>query len=311
MAKCLVTGGAGFIGSHIAETLVARGDEVRVLDDLSTGKMENLAGLIKRIEFIRGDIRDLETCRRAAAGVETVFHEAALASVVRSVADPILNDAINVRGTLNMLQAAQEAGVRSFVLASSSAVYGDDPAASKVEGREGKPLSPYGVSKLVGEKYGQVFHALHGLHAVALRYFNVFGPRQDPTSEYSAVIPLFITKMLRGERPKIYGDGEQSRDFIYVDDVVRANLEAAGSAAAAGEALNVACGAGTTVNGLLAAVNGVLGTRIEAVYAAPRPGDILHSTADISKADRLMGYAPEISFLEGLEKTIAWYRQKS
>ncbi len=311
MARYLVTGGAGFIGSHIAETLVKRGDEVRVLDDLSTGKKENLAGIAGEIEFIRGDIRDLATCRRAVEGVGTVFHEAALASVVRSVADPILNDAINVRGTLNMLVAAKDSGVLSFVLASSSAVYGADPALAKVEGREGKPLSPYGVSKFVDEKYAQIFHVLHGLNAVALRYFNVFGPRQDPDSEYSAVIPLFITKMLRGERPTIYGDGEQSRDFIFVGDVVRANLAAAASAPAAGEAINVACGLGTTVNGLLDAVNDVLETKIEAVHAAPRPGDILHSKADISKAGRLMGFSPERSFLEGLRETVAWYKQRS
>jgi len=311
MTVYLVTGGAGFIGSHIAEALVKRGDSVRVLDDLSTGKMENLAGIRDRIEFIEGDIRDLAACRRAVEGAGTVFHEAALASVARSVADPLLNDAINVRGTLNMLVAARDAGVRNFVLASSSAVYGDDPSMPKVEGREGRPLSPYGVSKIVGEKYGQVFRALHGLNAVALRYFNVFGPRQDPASEYSAVIPLFIGKMLRGERPTIYGDGEQSRDFVYVGDVVRANLAAAASDAAAGEAVNVACGAATTVNGLLEAVNGALGTRIEAVYGAPRPGDIVHSTADISKARRLLGFAPGRSFLEGLEETVLWYRQRS
>ncbi|MBP1661255.1 MAG: UDP-galacturonate 4-epimerase [Candidatus Aminicenantes bacterium] len=310
MARYLITGGAGFIGSHIAETLVERGDAVRVLDNLSTGKMENLAGIRARIEFVEGDIRDLKTCRRAVEGVETVYHEAALASVVRSVADPLLNDAINVGGTLNLLVAAKDAGVRSFVLASSSAVYGDDPAMPKVEGREGKPLSPYGVSKLVDEKYAQVFHVLHGLNAVALRYFNVFGPRQDPHSEYSAVIPLFIHKMLRGERPTIYGDGEQSRDFIYVGDVVRANLAAAASPAAAGEAINVACGVGTTVNGLLAAVNGVLGTAIAAVHKDPRPGDILHSTADITKARRLMRYEPGLTFLEGLEKTVDWYKRR-
>ncbi|HOW86919.1 MAG TPA: SDR family oxidoreductase [Candidatus Aminicenantes bacterium] len=308
MARYLVTGGAGFIGSHIAEALVARGDEVRVLDDLSTGKMENLAGIAAKIEFIRGDIRDLETCRKAVRDVRTVFHEAALASVVRSVADPLLNDAINVRGTLNMLVAAREAGVSGFVLASSSAVYGDDPAARKVEGREGKPLSPYGVSKRVGEEYGRVFHALHGLKAVALRYFNVYGPRQDPRSEYSAVIPLFIDRLLRGERPTIFGDGGQSRDFVYVGDVVRANLAAADAEAAAGEACNVGGGAGTTVNALFAAVKAVLGSRLEADYAPPRPGDILHSTADISKAARLMGYAPAVPFAAGLEETAAWYR---
>jgi nucleoside-diphosphate-sugar epimerase len=311
MAKYLVTGGAGFIGSHIVEALAGRGEEVRVLDDLSTGRIENLAGFREGIDLLEGDIRDLETCRRAVAGVETVFHQAALASVVRSVADPILNDAINVRGTLNVLVAAKDAGVRSVVLASSSAVYGDDPAASKVEGREGRPVSPYGVSKLVDEKYAQVFHTLHGLRTVALRYFNVFGPRQDPASEYSAVIPLFITKVLKGERPTIYGDGGQSRDFIYVGDVVRANLMAAETPAAAGEAINIAGGLGTTVNGLLAAVNEVLGTRLEARYAPPRPGDILHSTADVTKARRLMGFAPVLSFREGLARTAASYKQRS
>jgi nucleoside-diphosphate-sugar epimerase len=311
MARYLVTGGAGFIGSHIAETLVGRGDAVRVLDNLSTGKMENLAGVAGRFEFIEGDIRDLVVCRRAVEGVACVFHEAALASVARSVEDPLLNNAINVTGTLNMLVAARDAGVGSFVLASSSAVYGDDLTMPKVEGREGKPLSPYGVSKLVDEKYAQAFHALHGMNAVALRYFNVFGPRQDPFSEYSAVIPLFITKILKGERPVIYGDGEQSRDFIFVGDVVRANLAAAASASAAGEALNVACGVGTTVNGLLEAVNAVLGTSVAAVRTAPRPGDILHSTADIRKAGRLMGFTPGLSFREGLQETVEWYKKRS
>lgn len=307
----LVTGGAGFIGSHIAETLVKRGDEVRVLDDLSTGKLENLAGIAGRFEFLEGDIRDLETCRRAVDGVAAVFHEAALASVVRSVEDPLLCNAVNVTGTLNLLVAARDAGVGSVVLASSSAVYGDDETLPKVEGREGRPLSPYGASKLFDEKYAQAFHALHGLNVVALRYFNVFGPRQDPLSEYAAVIPLFIAGILGGGRPTIYGDGEQSRDFIHVDDVVRANLAAAGSAAAAGEALNVASGAGTTVNGLLAAVNRALGTRVEPVHAPPRPGDILHSTADITKAHRLLGFAPSLSFADGLEATVQWYRSRS
>jgi len=311
MARCLVTGGAGFIGSHIAESLVARGDEVRVLDNLSKGKRGNLAAVADRIEFVEGDIRDLETCRRAVEGVETVFHEAALASVARSVEDPLLNNAINVTGTLNVLVAARDAGVGSFVLASSSAVYGDDPAMPKVEGREGRPVSPYGASKLFDEKYAQAFHALYGLKAVALRYFNVFGPRQDPHSEYSAVIPLFISRILEGGRPTIFGDGEQSRDFIFVGDVVRANLAAAASADAAGEALNVASGTGTTVNGLLDAVNGALGTKVEAVRTAPRPGDILHSTADITKAGRLMGFAPSLSFTDGLRRTADWYKKRS
>jgi nucleoside-diphosphate-sugar epimerase len=310
MAKYLVTGGAGFIGSHIAETLVGRGDSVRVLDNLSTGKKENLASVADRIEFIEGDIRDLGTCRRAVAGCETVFHEAALASVARSVEDPLLNNAINVTGTLNMLVAARDAGVRSIILASSSAVYGDDLTMPKIEGREGRPVSPYGASKLFDEKYAQVFHDLYGMKAVALRYFNVFGPRQDPHSEYSAVIPLFITKILRGEAPTIFGDGGQSRDFIYVGDVVGANLAAAESAAAAGEAVNVACGVGTTINGLLAAINELLGTRVSPRYTEARPGDILHSTADITKAGRLMAFAPGRSFVDGLKATVQWYKNQ-
>jgi len=311
MAKYLVTGGAGFIGSHIVETLVERGDAVRVLDNLTTGKKENLEAVAGRIEFIEGDIRDPETCARAVKGVDYVLHEAALASVVRSVEDPLLTNAINVTGTLNMLLAARDAGVKSFVLASSSAVYGDDPAMPKVEGREGRLLSPYAVSKLVDEKYAQAFHALYGLNTVALRYFNVFGPRQDPFSQYAAVIPLFITKILGGERPVVYGDGEQSRDFIFVENVVRANIEAAGSASAAGEVLNVACGDGMTVNGLLKAVNEVLGTKIEAVHADPRPGDIKHSTADVRKARRLMDFTPSVSFMDGLRETAAWYKKRS
>jgi UDP-N-acetylglucosamine/UDP-N-acetyl-alpha-D-glucosaminouronate 4-epimerase len=311
MARYLVTGGAGFIGSHIAEALVNRGDQVRVLDNLSTGKMENLAGIAGRFEFIEGDICDLETCRAAADGVQAVFHEAALASVARSVEDPLLANAVNVTGTLNLLVAAHAAGVRSFVLASSSAVYGDDPAMPKVEGREGRPVSPYGANKLFDEKYAQTFHILHAMNTVSLRYFNVFGPRQDPYSEYSAVIPLFVTKVLRGDRPTIFGDGEQSRDFIFVEDVVRANLLAADSRDAAGEAMNIACGVGTTVNGLLAAVNEVLGTKVEARYAPPRPGDIRHSTADITKAKRLTGFAPGRSFLDGLRATVDWYKKRS
>ena len=310
MAKYLVTGGAGFIGSHIVETLVERGDAVRVLDNLTTGKKENLEAVVGRIELVEGDIRDPETCARAVKGVDRVLHQAALASVVRSVEDPLLTNAINVTGTLNMLLAARDAGVKSFVLASSSAVYGDDPAVPKVEGTEGRPLSPYAISKFVDEKYAQAFHALYGMNTVALRYFNVFGPRQDPFSQYAAVIPLFITKILRGERPVVYGDGEQSRDFIFVENVVKANILAAGSAAAAGEVLNVACGVGMTVNGLLEAVNEVLGTKVEAVHADPRPGDIKHSTADVSKARRLMGFTPGVSFLDGLRETVAWYKKR-
>jgi nucleoside-diphosphate-sugar epimerase len=311
MAKYLVTGGAGFIGSHIVETLVRRGDAVRVLDNLSTGKKENLAAVAARIEFIEGDVRAPESCSAAVKGVDHVLHEAALASVVRSVEDPLLNNSINVTGTLNMLLAARDAGVKSFVLASSSAVYGDDPSLPKEEGKEGRLLSPYAVSKLVGEKYAQAFHALFGMNTVSLRYFNVFGPRQDPSSQYAAVIPLFIAKILRGERPVIYGNGEQSRDFIFVENVVQANIEAAESASAGGEVVNIACGIGMTVNGLLEAVNKVLGTKIEAVHSDPRPGDIMHSTADVCKARRILGFEPRVSFLDGLKATAAWYKKRS
>lgn len=311
MATYLVTGGAGFIGSHIAEALVKRGDTVRVLDNLMTGKKENLASFIGKARFIEGDVRDLPTCRRAAEGADHVLHQAALPSVPRSVEDPLLTNGINITGTLNMLLAARDAGARSFVLASSSSVYGDDPRMPKREGQEGRPLSPYAISKLVGEKYCEVFHGLFGMKTVALRYFNVFGPRQDPLSQYAAVIPLFITKVLRGERPVIYGDGEQSRDFTYVDNVVEANIMAAESGAVGGETLNIACGERLTVKALLASVNEILGTDVEPVYSDPRPGDIKHSTADVRKARRLMGFEPAVPFMDGLRATIAWYKERS
>lgn len=311
MAKYLVTGGAGFIGSHIVEALVNKGDTVRVLDNLLTGKKENLASFFDRVRFIEGDIRDLDTCRQAVEGADHVLHQAALPSVPRSVEDPLLTNAINITGTLNMLLAARDAGVRSFVLASSSSVYGDDPGLPKQEGREGRPLSPYAISKFVGEKYGQVFHDLFGMKTVALRYFNVFGPRQDPFSQYAAVIPLFITRVLQGEPPVIYGDGEQSRDFTYVKNIVEANLMAAESDAVGGESINIACGERLTINALLAAVNEILATDIQPVYADPRPGDIKHSTADVRKARRIMGFEPRISFLDGLRDTVAWYQRRS
>jgi len=311
MATYLVTGGAGFIGSHIAEELVHRGETVRVLDNLSTGKKENLSGVIGRLDFLEGDVRDIDACRRAVRGADHVLHQAALASVIGSVADPLLTNAINVTGTLNLLLAARDASVRSFVLASSSAAYGDDPGLSKLEGEEGKALSPYGVSKLAGEKYCEAFHVLFGMKAAALRYFNVFGPRQDPRSEYAAVIPVFITKALEGERPVIYGDGEQSRDFIYVKSVVEANILAAESPAAGGETINIASGTGLTVNALLDAVNRITGKGIQAVFEPPRPGDIKYSVADIGKARRVLGFEPRIPFLEALRETVSWYQERS
>jgi nucleoside-diphosphate-sugar epimerase len=311
MAKYLVTGGAGFIGSHIAEALVKRGESVRVLDNLLTGKLENLAGFLQGVEFVEGDIRDLDTCRKAVDGVDYILHQAALPSVPRSVEDPLLTNAINITGTLNLMLAARDTGVRSFVQASSSSVYGDDAAPRKLEGREGKPLSPYAISKLVDEKYARVFQDLFGFRAVSLRYFNVFGPRQDPFSQYAAVIPLFITKVLKGERPTIFGDGEQSRDFTFVENVVEGNILAARSDRGGGEAINLACGERLTVNALLAAVNDVLGTKVEAVYVDPRPGDILHSTADVEKSRRVLGFEPRVTFLDGLKTTVDWYRKRS
>lgn len=308
MGFFLVTGGAGFIGSHIAETLVRRGEKVRVIDNFLTGKRENMDTFIDGIEFIEGDIRDLETCRRATAGVDYVIHEAALPSVPRSVADPCLSTDINVGGTLNMMVAARDAKVRSFVLASSSSVYGEDPRLPKVEGEEGEPLSPYAVTKLVNEKYARLFHGLYGLNTVCLRYFNVFGPRQDPASQYAAVVPLFITRVLAGERPTIYGDGEQSRDFTYVANVVEANILAARSGKAAGGIMNVACGESYSVNLLLETVCGLLGRKIEAVYEPPRPGDIKHSMAAIGRAQDLLGFAPVMNFHDGLVKTVEWYK---
>ncbi len=310
MDPYLVTGGAGFIGSHIVERLVSRGARVRVLDNFLTGKRENLAPFSGAIELLEGDIRDLETCRKAVAGVGSVLHQAALASVPRSMADPILADSINVAGTLNLLVAARDGGVRSFVLASSSAVYGDAEATPQKEGKEGAPLSPYAAGKRAAEEYCRVFSSLYGLRTVSLRYFNVFGPRQDPGSAYAAVIPLFITKMLRGEAPGIHGDGEQSRDFIYVGDVAEANILAAAAPGLRGEAINVASGEGMKVNALAAKINAVLGTRLAPVHGAERRGDVRHSAADVSAAAERLGFRPAVPFEEGLETTIRWFRER-
>jgi UDP-N-acetylglucosamine/UDP-N-acetyl-alpha-D-glucosaminouronate 4-epimerase len=311
MKTCLVTGGAGFIGSHLAEELVRRGERVRVLDNFITGKRENLAPFRNFIELIEGDIRDKETCRKALRGVDYVLHQAALTSVPRSVSDPLLNHDININGTLNLLFASQEAKVKRFVFASSAAVYGDSQALPLREGNEGAPLSPYALSKLVGEKYCQLFYQLYGLETICLRYFNVFGPRQDPLSEYATVIPLFINKVLAEERPPIYGDGEQSRDFIFVADAVEANM---GAVEAPDEALggvfNIAGGERTTVNSLVHDISDILGISIVPLYADPRPGDILHSFADIGKARRVLGYEPMVGFKQGLRKTTAWYKER-
>jgi nucleoside-diphosphate-sugar epimerase len=307
----LVTGGAGFIGSHIVEELVRRGEKVRVLDNFITGKRENITGFLDLIELVEGDIRDLGTCRQALEGVDCVLHQAALPSVPRSIEDPLLTNEINVKGTLNMLVASYEARAKRFVFASSSSVYGDDPQLPKKEGREGKPLSPYAVSKVVGEKYCQVFSDIYGLETISLRYFNIFGPRQDPFSQYAAAIPLFITKILSNQSPHIFGDGEQSRDFTYVANVVEANLRAVEAPPeASGGVFNIACGEKITVNDLVRELNMLMGVSREPVYAEPRPGDIKHSFADISKARRVLGFDPGVNFKQGLRKTVAWYKKR-
>jgi nucleoside-diphosphate-sugar epimerase len=312
MKTYLVTGGAGFIGSHLAEELVRRGARVRVLDSFITGKRANLASFRSFVDLIEGDIRDTETCRKALRGVDYVLHQAALPSVPRSIEEPLLAHDINVNGTLNLLVAAVEAKVGRFVFASSSSVYGDDPALPKREGKEGAPLSPYAVHKLLAEKYCRVFYDIYGLETICLRYFNIFGPRQDPASQYAAAIPLFITLMLNEDRPQIYGDGEQSRDFTHVANVVEANLRAIEAPAdALGEVFNIAGGERTTVNTLVTEIGELLGASVIPLYSDPRPGDILHSFADIGKAKRVLGYVPVIGFKQGLKRTAAWYRERS
>jgi len=282
-----------------------------VLDSFITGKRENLAPFRNFIELIEGDIRDQETCRRALRGVDFVLHEAALTSVPRSISDPRLNHDTNVNGTVNLLSASHEANVKRFIFASSAAAYGDSQIFPLSEQSEGVPLSPYALSKLIGEEYCRLFYRLYGLETVCLRYFNVFGPRQDPFSAYASVIPLFINKVLLEERPQIFGDGEQSRDFIFVSDVVEANIGALEALDdALGEVFNIACGERTTINALVRGICELLGSSITPLYTDPRPGDILHSWADIEKARRLLGFEPLVGFKQGLKKTTQWYLER-
>jgi UDP-N-acetylglucosamine/UDP-N-acetyl-alpha-D-glucosaminouronate 4-epimerase len=311
MKTYLVTGGAGFIGSHLAEELVRRGEKVRVLDSFITGKRENLAPFRSFIELIEGDIRDLDTCRRALRGVDYVLHQAALTSVPRSISDPLLNHDVNINGTVNILLASNEAKVKRFVFASSAAVYGGSQASPLKEGTEGVPLSPYALSKIAGEMYCQLFYQLYGLETVCLRYFNVFGPRQDPFSAYASVIPLFISKILSEERPQIFGDGEQSRDFVFVTDAVEANLRAVEAPdEAIGEVFNVACGERTTINTLVREISELTSVPVMPLYTDPRPGDILHSFADIGKARNVLRFEPQVGLRLGLRKTTQWYRER-
>jgi nucleoside-diphosphate-sugar epimerase len=305
----LVTGGAGFIGSHIAESLVKRGDRVRVLDNLITGRRENLSPIADRIEFIEGDIRDYATTLRAAEGARVIFHQAAVPSVPRSVAEPALNHDINVNGTFNVLMAAREAGARRVVYAASSSAYGDTETLPKHEEMPPNPLSPYAAAKLFGEYYCQVFTRVYNLKTVSLRYFNVFGPRQDPSSPYSGVISKFITTLLNGETPVIYGDGEQSRDFTYVENVVDANLRAAESEEAIGHVINLGIGQRVTLNQLLAELQKIIGSNLPASYEETRAGDVRHSLAAISRAKDLIGYSPLVGLAEGLKRTVAWYQE--
>jgi UDP-glucose 4-epimerase len=304
----LVTGGAGFIGSHIAEKLLELGHEVRVLDNFSTGRRENLASFVDAVELIEADIRDVDAVGRAVSGVEVIFHEAALASVPRSVADPVSSNDVNVTGTLNLLTAGRDAGVRRLVYASSSSVYGNSPELPKMETMASSPESPYAVSKLAAENYCHAFASLYDLECVSLRYFNVFGPRQDPGSQYSAVVPLFVTALLDGRSPVIYGDGEQSRDFTYVANVVDANLLAMSADGVSGETFNIACGGTTTVNDLLSKLQELTGSSAAAEYADPRPGDVKHSYADVSKAGRMLGLKACVSLEDGLGLTVDSYR---
>jgi UDP-glucose 4-epimerase len=305
----LVTGGAGFIGSNIVGELLRRGERVRILDNFSTGKKENIALFLEDVELIEGDLRHLDTVRRVTDGVDYIVHQGALPSVQKSVDNPLDTDESNVRGTLNLLVAARDAGVKRMVYASSSAIYGDTPTLPKTEEMKPAPLSPYAVSKLTGEHYCQVFYQVYGLETVSLRYFNVFGPRQDPTSQYAAVIPKFVTAMLKGEQPVIYGDGEQSRDFSYVTNVIQANLLAVTASGVEGQVFNIACGQRYNLLELVATINQILGTDIAPVHTAPRLGDIRHSLADIARAREMLGYQVEVEFAEGVRRLIAWCRE--
>lgn len=317
MALQLVTGIAGFIGSALARALLAEGHQVRGIDNLATGSMSNLSEIIDQIDFRQADLLDPAAMASACVGVDCVFHEAALPSVPRSVIDPVASNQANVDGTLNLLVAARDAKVRRVVYAASSSAYGDTPTLPKHEGMTPNPISPYAVAKLTGELYMRSFYRVYGLETVCLRYFNVFGPRQAPNSPYSGVLAKFITNMLKGETPTIYGDGEQSRDFTYIDNVVRGNLLASGPLAAgapaekvAGEVFNCACGERVTLNQTVEMLRGITGYTGPVEYAQDRSGDIKHSLADITRAESAFGYRPVVNFDEGLRRTVEWYREQ-
>jgi UDP-N-acetylglucosamine/UDP-N-acetyl-alpha-D-glucosaminouronate 4-epimerase len=307
--KALVTGGGGFIGCHVARGLLKRGHEVRVLDNFATGRRENLLDVLGSVDLVEGDVQSYERAHTAVRGCDVVFHQAALPSVPRSIQDPLTSNASNVIGTLNTLLAARDSGVRRVVFASSSSIYGTNPNLPKQEAMPAFPISPYAVAKQAAEGYCRSFSDVYGLETVCLRYFNVFGPRQDPLSQYAAVIPNFITAFLRDEPPTVHGDGEQTRDFTYVDNVVRANLLAAEAAEASGQIYNIAVGERISLNNVIELLRQLIGSDIHPNYVPARPGDVRHSLADISAAHRDLGYAPEVHFEEGLRRTVEFHRE--
>ncbi|MBM4278767.1 MAG: SDR family oxidoreductase [Deltaproteobacteria bacterium] len=311
MSKALVTGGAGFIGSNLTEALLKMGHQVRVLDDFSTGKKENLAynEAYPFLELVEGDIRDVTTCQKAMEGIEYVFHQAALPSVQRSVEDPLTSNAVNTGGTLNLLVAARDAGVRRLIYAASSSAYGDTPTLPKHEEMVPSPLSPYALQKFTGEVYGRLFFELYGLETISLRYFNIFGPKQDPNSIYSAVIPRFIDALVSGRPPVIYGDGEQSRDFTYIDNVVHANLLAMNAVRTQGEVVNVACGRRVSLNQLVKILQDIIGSHVSPRYEETRQGDVRHSLADIKRVKTLLNYDPKVGIEEGLRRTVEYFKK--
>ena len=311
MGRYLVTGGAGFIGCNLVRFLLEKAHEVVVLDDFSTGRRENLADVAGRIELIEGDIRDRAAVDGAAGGCEAIFHQAALGSVPRSVADPVTSHDVNVNGTVTVLQAARDAGIRRVVFAASSSAYGDQEQSPKHEGMVPRPISPYAAGKVACECYMQGYAAVYGLETLSLRYFNVFGPYQDPAGAYAAVIPAFVSRLLGGESPVVFGDGEQSRDFCYIENVCEANWLAATAPGdvCRGQAVNIACGRRISLNQILAQLRDLLKTDLPAVYQDTRPGDVKHSLADVTRAKETIGYQPKVYFEEGLAKAIAWYRE--
>lgn len=309
MEKFLVTGGAGFIGSNICKKLVSQGCFVRVIDNLLTGKRSNLAAVSDKIEFIEADMGNEEVARTCMKDIDFCLHQGALPSVPRSVDDPAATHKHCLDATFALLLAARDAGIKRFVYASSSSAYGDTPTLPKVESMSPQPLSPYAAAKLAGEYYCLVFYKVFGLETISLRYFNVFGPHQDPTSQYAAAIPAFVTAILKDEPPTVFGDGEQSRDFTYVDNVVEANLLAARAGHTAGEVINVACGKAVTINEVIDIINELLGKNIKPIYTAPRLGDVKHSLADITLAEETIGYKPTVPFKQGLQRSIDWYRE--